>query len=96
MTKIFSFTKSKKRESDFLMKRILKYPAVRAARKWQSIKRCPSFHSVVQGKINQVIEKACEHSPPGACKKTKCHDENRVAEKRQLVDPGHKVANKVI
>lgn len=59
-------------------------------------KEVSQFHSVVQGKINQVIEKACEHSPPGACKKTKYHDENRVAEKRQMVDLGHKVANKVI
>ena len=59
-------------------------------------KQMSGFKRPVQNKVNQMVEKSGKHSPPWPCKKTERHDKNRVAKKRQMVYPGHKVADKVI
>jgi len=54
------------------------------------------FKSPVQAEIDQMVEKSCERSPPRTGKKTERHNENCIAEKRQMVYPRHKVADDVI
>lgn len=68
----------------------------KSRKKMTEHKQMSGFKRPVQNKVNQVVKKSGKHSPPWTCKKTECHDKNRVTEKRQMVYPGHKVADKVI
>lgn len=68
----------------------------KSRKKMAEHKQMSGFERPVQNKVNQMIEKSSKHSPPRTCKKTERHDKNRVAKKRQMVYPGHKVADKVI
>ena len=73
-----------------------KISCCKSRKKMAEHKQMSGFERPVQNKVNQMIEKSSKHSPPRTCKKTERHDKNRVAKKRQMVYPGHKVANKVI
>lgn len=73
-----------------------KISCCKSRKKMAEHKQMSGFKRPVQNKVNQMIEKSGKHTPPWTCKKTECHDKNRVAKKRQMVYPGHKVADKVI
>ena len=59
-------------------------------------KKMPEFQSPVQKKINKMIKKARENTPPRTGKKAQSHYENRITEKRQVVHPRNKVAHGII
>ena len=73
-----------------------KISCCKSRKKMAEHKQMSGFKRPVQHKINQVVKKSGKHSPPWTCKKTERHDKNRVTEKRQMIYPGHKVADNVI